>query len=81
MGVGNGQYPEAALAGASVAGDAIHPEDVAAGVDLHVVALGRRPELDLREVEPARGAPADPAIPTTTESATNRGEIHEKYTS
>ena len=50
-------------------------------VDLHIVTLGRRPELDLREVEPARGAPADPAIPTTTESATNHGEIHEKYTS
>ena len=50
-------------------------------VDLHVVTLGRRPELDLREVEPTRGAPADAAIPTTTESATNRGEIHEKYTS
>ena len=50
-------------------------------MDLHVVTLGRRPELDLREVEPVRGAPADPAIPTTTESATNRGEIHEKYTS
>ena len=44
-------------------------------------AVGRRPELDFREVEPARGAPADPAIPTTTESATNRGEIYEKYTS
>jgi len=52
-----------------------------ARMDLHVVTLGRRPELDLREVEPARGAPADPAIPTTTESATHRGEIHEKDTS
>jgi hypothetical protein len=47
-------YPEAALAGAAVAGDAVNPEDVAAGVDLHVVALWRRPDPDLRVVEPAR---------------------------
>jgi hypothetical protein len=50
-------YPEAALAGALVAGDAIDPEDVAAGVHLHVVLLGRRPDLDLRVVEPARRVP------------------------
>jgi hypothetical protein len=49
-------YPKTALAGASVAGDAVDPEDVAAGVHLHVVALGRRPHPDLRVVEPARRA-------------------------
>ena len=50
-------------------------------VDLGTPRSSSKAELDLREVEPARGAPADLAIPTTTESATNRGEIHEKYTS
>lgn len=37
-----------------VTADAVDPEEVAAGVDLDVEALGRRPELDLREVEAAR---------------------------
>jgi hypothetical protein len=55
-GGGRWGYPEPALAGAAVAGDAVNPEDVAAGVDLHEVALGRRPELDLREVEPVYAA-------------------------
>jgi hypothetical protein len=49
-------YPESALLGAFVAGDAVDPEDVAAGVHLHVVLLGRRPDLDLGVVEPARRA-------------------------
>lgn len=47
------EYPEAALAGAGVAEDAVDPEYVAAGVHLHVVALGRRADPNLREVEPA----------------------------
>ena len=40
--------------GALIAGDAVDPEDVAAGVDLDVEAFGRRPEPDLRVVEAAR---------------------------
>lgn len=51
-------YPEAALAGAGVAGDAVDPEYVAAGVHLHVVALGRRADPNLREVEPGLGGEA-----------------------
>jgi hypothetical protein len=47
------QYPEAARGGASVAVDAVEPEDVAAGVHLHVVSLGRRPDPEPRVVEPA----------------------------
>ena len=56
-GARDGWYPESALAGALVAGDAVNPEDVAAGVDLQEVVLGRRPEIDLREIEPARARP------------------------
>lgn len=46
---------------AFVAGDAIDPEDVAAGVHLHVERLGRRPDLDLRIVEPGIGGEAKAA--------------------
>jgi hypothetical protein len=51
------QYPEAARGGASVAVDAVDPEDVAAGVHLHVVSLGRRPDPEARVVEPAKRTP------------------------
>jgi hypothetical protein len=46
-------YPEAAPGGAAVAADAIDPEDVAARVHLHVVALGRRADLDPGVVQAA----------------------------
>lgn len=65
------RYPESALAGAFFAVDAVNPEDVAASVDLDVVAPGRRPQLDLCEVEPAR-AGTGPAIPTTKSSIPQR---------
>jgi hypothetical protein len=49
--------------GALLAGDAVDPEDVAAGVDLDVVVLGWRPELDLRVIEAARaGAAKQPPL-------------------
>jgi hypothetical protein len=40
------QYPKSASGGAAIAADAVDPEDIAAGVHLHVVALGRRADLD-----------------------------------
>jgi hypothetical protein len=46
-------YPEAAPGGAAVAADAVDPEDVAARVHLHVVALGRRADLDPGVVQAA----------------------------
>jgi hypothetical protein len=65
------RYPESALAGAFFAGDAVNPEDVAASIDLDVIALGRRPELDLREVEPVR-ARTSTTIPTTKSKHSHR---------
>jgi len=50
-------YPEAAPSGAAVAADAVDPEDIAAGVHLHVVALGRRADLNLRVVQAALRRP------------------------
>jgi len=47
--------------GALIAGDAVDPEDVAAGVDLDVEAFGRRPEPDLRVVEASVGGEAEAA--------------------
>jgi hypothetical protein len=46
-------YPEAAPGGAAVAADAVRPKDIAAGVHLHVVALGRRADLNPRVVQAA----------------------------
>jgi hypothetical protein len=53
-------YPEAAPGGAAVAADAVDPEDVAARVHLHVVALGRRADLDPGVVQAALGGKTSP---------------------
>lgn len=47
------EYPEAAPGGAAIAADAVDPKEVAAGVHLHVVALGRCSDLNPREVQSA----------------------------
>jgi hypothetical protein len=44
------------LVGAAVATDAVDPEDIAAGVHVHVVALGWRADLNLV----AMGSPTPP---------------------
>jgi hypothetical protein len=54
--------PEPALSGALLASDVVDSEDVVARVDLDILALRRRPELDLRVVEAAR-TQTKPIIP------------------
>lgn len=50
-GLSSKAYPQIALLGAAGAGDAIHPKNVASGVDLHVVLLWRRSNPNFREIQ------------------------------